>query len=156
MIKEFKKHKFISKEKIADTLGLEDLNIVLAPDLEELMRQKKPCIDIDNFVKTGYAQYAMINMEDWYFDFRHKNPKFIDTLSIEKNNELGIFRYTHAEVNKPLKDLMSHVFGEFTSSPKKIKLIYKMLDSMGNVIDTDPITFAGDYKAYLIGILVKY
>lgn len=148
MVKEYKNHKFISMEKMAKLLNCDEVCIWFNKSQQDLIERKHLYVNSNRFVKTGYAQYAINGIDDWYFDFECITKK----KDFESNSyKSGAF----ANINQPLQTVMNHL--GYSTSAKKVKPIYKLTYRYsGEVVDCEPINIAGTVNAQMIGILVKY
>ena len=135
----FKKHKFISKEKLASTFLNKqwyDINIGL----------KYSTADQNQIVKTGYAQYSVIDKEN--------NDIFIRAKS-KKEDDSTINYYPNVTLKELWKiegfEYLKH-YGEIG----KAKIIYKFVDERTReIINSDLVPQGRHYFCELIGILIK-
>lgn len=138
----FKSHKFISKEELSVNLfnrkwkdvgiGLQDITVI----------QNK-------FVKTGHAQYTVIDMED--------RNIIIKTLS-ENEKEGGsniTTHYPNVKLDEIWKVEGFNYLKDYIEKGK-IKLIYKLISTTtGEVVNEEVVPAYGNYEALFIGLLIK-
>jgi len=149
MVKEYKNHKFISMEKMAKLLNCDEVCLWFNETEKGSINKEHVYMGSDHFIKTGYAQYAVDRIDNWYFDFQC----FTTKKDFENNSyKEQVFK----EINKPLRTIMHHL-GLSTNIVTKVKPIYKFIyRNTGEVVDCEPQNISGTMDAQMIGILVKY
>lgn len=159
-MKTYKKHKFISMEKLAKDIGHEgkQINIFIHPTKEESVRDSNADIRIEQFQRTGFGQYALEEVENWYFEIKYLNPDYDPNLEYDEENTDSHEGFK-LRIHRPLMELTDYI-GECVGFPmtkaKSIKPIYKLKEKRsGDVINSDVFP-SGNFIADMIGILVKY
>lgn len=137
-MKNFKKHKFISKEKLAQLFNAYDINIQLYN-----VGRNHDFYDVNVFdtYKVGYCQYAVAD-KDVVFDIHYKNTK--EDIAQNMN------------INRECKDIFALDEMQGYKGCTKMKPIYKIINRDGIPMDCDPLCLpSGRYNTVLIGILIK-
>lgn len=132
----FKKHKFISAEKLAQTffgVGVKKINVTL---------EENSIVTVDNIVRTGFAQYAFTKMED--------REVVVKCMNEESQVSKHYFNVNFSELWK-VKGF------EYLEGYAKIKPLYTIRDWRGEKMDIEGLAFpSGElFKVELLGILIK-
>ncbi|KOS61538.1 hypothetical protein FJQ98_16085 [Lysinibacillus agricola] len=137
-MKKFKKHKFISMEKLCRIFDKKELNIHLYRDelsYWDYVIWKK------DIVKVGYGQYTFLNVDQTYFDIKFKNN---DCEKVEFMN-----------IRRKLKEIITLEELKEFSQYSKIKPIYKFTDFDDIPLNCESGELGGKYSVTLVGLLMK-
>ena len=131
IMKKFKKHKFIPVEKLASSfLDSKDINFDYKNDL----------VDFTQIVKTGFAQYAITEVES----------KEIIIKCQSKDN-----RFSRHDFGIRFNELYTVKGFEYLKGYSKVKPIYTIRNRQGERMNINDNFPSGKFLVELIGLLVK-
>jgi len=160
-MKTYKKHKFIPMKKISQIIGHGEkkVNLFVHPTKEESIADLTPLVKVSQFYRTGFGQYSIEGVEDWYFELKYENPDYDPNLEYDEENTNSHEGYK-LRIHRPLSELTDYLgecLGMPMKKPKTIKPIYSFVNSYTKEVVNDEILPVGEtFESESIGILVKY